>query len=786
MPLEKSQTIKLYLHRLFNSILPDELGAEYTQTLTNELLQDFSAPSNSPSTPSATLEKVKSLLLASGNRESWIQVNEIAHQLTQYKSPAQIALYLEFLLNILPQQPQQKKTKLSPVPLLPVPMRLPSSPDASMYQMARPYLENDNEQTVIDSLKNTLLGIDSAVFSFQDDSVNINIKLSLSLTEIAADFCELALLYRHLCNTLTSIQHSLNSPIKMALLRCLKSSLDDYNASINTIFQSSPTSLAVLLHALHPHFHSLRLLAHLQQRLESKTGFQLLCDVFELSNFGDLEIQAAAKSIFNEIVVPYYEYLEHWILKGSLVDENQEFFVHFDSEKEHINDIIIYVEQNTPAFLGITPDACLKIFHIGKTLIFLEKFCSDLEWVNSFFQRYSAYITQKHHCLRAMDADLLQKLIINQYDEVMCRLNTLVYTKYDLFEHLQNLKRIMMLCSHDLVDSLNLKGYKLFSEPALSLISSRLTELLSDGIEGSTIKNLPARFRNRIDARILDLSHGNIAWEVFTLEYKLPEPALQSILNHNKQLTGYLRLFNFLWCLKHSQFLLQDNYTLFASLKRKYLKKSEADISRNLRSVNLIRNRLLSFLNILLKYICSDLIEENFQKIIVEGLFKGKHAKSNPFLDDAYADALYKKNQLPGLEKENKPTANVQEHTIDELVQIHDTFLDKVGLNKLFSEGYYGEFSGQLLINQVYDFLEIVFAFVSSSEEFGATVVNYVNVTELDAREEDMERLHVRMGSLVRVMNRDLYQGRFLPKKANFTKDLRADIDLKELSKMLA
>ncbi|MEC4630699.1 Spc97/Spc98 family protein, partial [Bacillus safensis] len=58
----------------------------------------------------------------------------------------------------------------------------------------------------------------------------------------------------------------------------------------------------------------------------------------------------------------------------------------------------------------------------------------------------------------------------------------------------------------------------------------------------------------RLDARMLELSHGEIGWDCFTLEYKIDAPVDVVITPWGS--TQYLKVFNFLWRVKRVEFAL--------------------------------------------------------------------------------------------------------------------------------------------------------------------------------------------------------------------------------------
>ena len=113
---------------------------------------------------------------------------------------------------------------------------------------------------------------------------------------------------------------------------------------------------------------------------------------------------------FTEVVKPYYNIVEHWI-ERELIDNNNEFFIIFDQEQNEFNSII----KLLPAFIKSSD----KIFQIGKTLIFLNKYCRELKWVNQYNVKYSAILFNNHQGLASMTTNEMIKLIDLQYNEIL-------------------------------------------------------------------------------------------------------------------------------------------------------------------------------------------------------------------------------------------------------------------------------------------------------------------------------------------------------------------------------
>lgn len=819
----------LYLNRLVSSLVPSEFGAQYIKSLVSALLAFISGETRDST---QITEELRAHFMKNGTEHNWNTFQTILSLLPQQRNPDQLSSYLQFLLNLVPDPKSDPSSRLPNARSSPV-LSSPFNQSYAHFQslngrpssQSRPYDEVPDDETILPFLPKTLVGLDTQLFTFTDDAVKILSPLGRGQFQLINDLCEPAIIYRHLHGSVEKLRGKSASPIKAAFMQVLGAKLTTYATEVTRLFHKSPTSLLQVYHELQDLIVELRTLSHLHKQMEELDGFQFLEETFRLTSFGDSLVKSLATDVFTELKKPYFQYMEHWILRGELVDVNEEFFVSFDAKADHINDIVQFNDKRLPFFMGISKEDCLNIFQIGKTLIFLDKFSKELEWLSAYSKHYSAYIFHRNNGLISLDTNSLKVLFQTQYGELKNYLTSVAYHKYDFFDHLTNLKNIMLIGSSDFVEAINERGLELFNEPASSLTSGKLAGLLSGAISTSSIRKLPPRFQLRIDARILDLSHGSIGWDVFTLEYKLLEPPLELLLNDQGQSTHYLRLFNFLWSLRHFQFLLNKNYLDYVKLQKSYLPKLDSKkghltrgrissvrrgwFSKCLKTINLIRFRLSKLVSALLKFLSYDLIEHNFQDKVVKLVFKGSLAidpsftsqtsrkdRNLPIVDKSFAAAFaYQTNfAFPNIERVPLAKLNVVEHTIDEFTTMHLNYLKGIYDCKLMNEDYKGKVSQERIIDQIFAFMEILFAFLKSSEEFSSSVVSYVNLLDLsvsvdsdagNAFEGDLEHLHVRLTDLMRVMYNDLFKNSFEPRLSIFTKDLRADLDLKDLSKMV-
>ena len=126
--------------------------------------------------------------------------------------------------------------------------------------------------------------------------------------------------------------------------------------------------------------------------------------------------------------------------------------------------------------------------------------------------------------LRYGDTATLEAWIDDAYKTTMKRLMDLMGTKFHLFEHLQALKNYILLGQGDFIALLMESLAANLDRPAGAQYRHTLTAQLEHAIRGSNAQYDSPEVLRRLDARMLQLSHGDIGWDCFTLEYKIDAP----------------------------------------------------------------------------------------------------------------------------------------------------------------------------------------------------------------------------------------------------------------------
>ncbi|CAJ0868824.1 6386_t:CDS:10, partial [Entrophospora sp. SA101] len=237
-----------------------------------------------------------------------------------------------------------------------------------------------------------------------------------------------------------------------------------------------------------------------------------------------------------QVSKPFFEMLQRWIYEGELEDPFEEFFVACDPnvEEEDLWQSKYKIRKDMqPTFISSL--LAKKIFSIGKSLNFIRYSCNDNDWIIN-----NAKPTGADKILKYGDIIGLESSIDNAYKTTSKQLMNLLFAKYKLKEHLIAIKRYLLLGQGDFIQHLM---------PANTLYRHNLTGTLEAAIRASNAQYDDPDILRRLDVRLLEISYGDVGWDVFSLDYYVDSP-INTILTPSA-MNQYLKLFNFLWRLKH-------------------------------------------------------------------------------------------------------------------------------------------------------------------------------------------------------------------------------------------
>ncbi|MCJ1475114.1 Microtubule-nucleating Tub4p (gamma-tubulin) complex component [Lambiella insularis] len=363
----------------------------------------------------------------------------------------------------------------------------------------------------------------------------------------------------------------------------------------------------------------LRLMSLMAEESENRKGGQLISLIHSFStSYGDPFVAAFAERMLAHLTRPFYEMLRQWIYDGELSDPYHEFFIIEQDQQNKEREIdprrvpatSVWEDKyrldhaTVPSI--ITENFAKKVFLIGKSLNFIRYGCGDSAWV----QAYSKEASKELHY---GDTATLESSIDQAYKTTMARLIHLMNNKFKLNDHLDALKKYLLLGQGDFIALLMESLSSNLDRPAGSQYRHTLTAQLEHAIRGSNAQYDSPDVLRRLDARLLELSHGEIGWDVFTLEYKVDAPVDVIITAWaNKQ---YLVVFNFLWRIKRVEFALGSTWRRYMTGARGVLASVDEKLGRDWKIARCCIAEMIHFVNQLQYYILFEVIEASWDQL---------------------------------------------------------------------------------------------------------------------------------------------------------------------------
>lgn len=494
-----------------------------------------------------------------------------------------------------------------------------------------------SETLLLHDLPFTLQGLSSTHLAFSSPStLDLPATLPLPMVSLLNTLAEPSLLYRSLSDFVESrdeglVGQSLRSAIGielrsyLGLIATLEGEIRRAIASVSSkeprggIGKAGVTLKRCVVWTREATM-GLRLMSLMAEEAKTRKGGQLITMIHSFSSsHGDPFVAAFAERMLVQVTRPFYDMLRQWIYDGELSDPYHEFFVHEQrSSREASNqadprrapatsvweDKYKLEENMIPSI--ITDDFARKIFLIGKSLNFIRYSCGDSEWVEGYCKDASRE-------LHYGDTATLEISIDKAYQTTMTRLIDLMDNKFQLFEHLRALKKYLLLGQGDFIALLMESLSANLDRPAGSQYRHTLTAQLEHAIRGSNAQYDSPEVLRRLDARLLELSHGEIGWDVFTLEYKVDAPVDVVITAWaSKQ---YLVVFNFLWRIKRVEFALGSTWRRCMTGARGVLATVDGESSRDWKRARCCIAEMIHFVNQLQYYILFEVIEASWNQL---------------------------------------------------------------------------------------------------------------------------------------------------------------------------
>lgn len=343
----------------------------------------------------------------------------------------------------------------------------------------------------------------------------------------------------------------------------------------------------------------LRLLFSISEASKGLKGGQIISVVREFCNNGAEFVAKFAKRLLEKVSYPFYNILNGWMARGILTDPHKEFFVQIKDAGSPWSGRFAFEQELVPSIL--TPEVAKSVFDTGKTLYFVREVCNEHAWVD---ERENASI---------VNYEDLDHRVAQNYKEVVKYLNGILVERFHMDLHLQALKDYLLLGKGDFVQVLVEIAAPVLSKPASKLLRHHLTSILETALRGSSAQSDSPEVLKYLDARMLELGHGDIGWDIFTLDYRAESP-LDIVILDRSAATEYLRVFNFLWRIKRISYEFNTGWRRLATAYRSFLSKfntrrAEWDLARS------TYQEMIHFVGELQYYVSYEVIEVSWANL---------------------------------------------------------------------------------------------------------------------------------------------------------------------------
>ncbi|KAL4918570.1 Spc98 family-domain-containing protein [Aspergillus aurantiobrunneus] len=509
-------------------------------------------------------------------------------------------------------------------------------PGARDSRVEEPHKEPEKDQAARRPVESGLLrdlpfnlqGLSSSELQFLSAStLKLPPTLPLPLVSILNTLAEPCLLYRGLS---TFVESSNEGLISQSLRAALSNELRSYLGLVATLEGEIRRALAAPEESNGPKSGvtlkrcvvwtrdatmALRLMSLIVEEAQNKKGGQLISLIHGFStSHGDPFVCTFAEKLLTHVTRPFYDMLRLWIYDGELSDPYKEFFVVAPESRSGTDPRRIatsvwedkYKLEDDMVPSIITQDFAKKVFLIGKSLNFIRYGCGDSGWV-------AAYSKEASKELRYGDTASLETSIDEAYKTTMARLIHLMDDKFRLFDHLHALKKYLLLGQGDFIALLMESLASNLDRPANSQYRHTLTAQLEHAIRASNAQYDSQDVLRRLDARMLELSHGEIGWDCFTLEYKIDAPVDVVITPWGS--TQYLKVFNFLWRVKRVEFSLGSTWRRCMTGARGVLGSVDDKVGADWKRARCVIAEMIHFVCQLQYYILFEVIESSWDQL---------------------------------------------------------------------------------------------------------------------------------------------------------------------------
>ncbi|MCI4393761.1 hypothetical protein PGIGA_G00161200 [Pangasianodon gigas] len=397
------------------------------------------------------------------------------------------------------------------------------------------------------------------------------------------------------------------------LLSVLHSQLQlEDDQGVNVGLESTLTLRRLLVWTYDPKIR-LKTLAALVDYCQGRKGGELASAVHAYGKTGDPHMRALVQHILGLVSHPILNFLYRWIYDGELEDTYHEFFVASDPtvKTDRLwHDKYSLRKSMIPSF--ITMDQARKVLLIGKSINFLHQVCHDRTPPGKIPPASKSADSPKDAAELFTDLEgAFQSKIDAAYFETSKYLLDVLNKNYQLLEHLQAMRRYLLLGQGDFIRHLMDLLKPELARAATTLYQHNLTGILETAVRATNAQFDSPDILKRLDVRLLEVSPGDTGWDVFSLDYHVDGPI--ATVFTRECMSHYLRVFNFLWRAKRMEYILTDIWK--SQMCNAKLLKSMPELSGVLHQCHILASEMVHFIHQMQYYITFEVLECSWDEL---------------------------------------------------------------------------------------------------------------------------------------------------------------------------
>ncbi|XP_075156801.1 gamma-tubulin complex component 3 [Haematobia irritans] len=366
------------------------------------------------------------------------------------------------------------------------------------------------------------------------------------------------------------------------------------------------TLMKILVWSVDP-LQRLQLLASIAEACQEKKGGALASTVHGFLNSGNPMVKSIAKELLLAICGPLYQMLTKWLLEGEICDPHGEFFIEclLEVGPDRLwHDKYRVRSTMLPNF--VSTDMAHKILVTGKSINFLCEICEDKQPVKGRDELRQCIEENAEHIFSSVADTKLHSTIDSIYLNTSKRVLDIVMGPHKLLEHLQAMRRYLLLGQGDFIGILmeNLKCE--LDKPAKELYSYDLSSIMDAAIRSTNAQYDDPEILNHLDVRLMSPCDGDIGWDILSLQYTVRGP-LATMLEPSMCI--YQVLFKPLWRMKHMEFVLSSKIWKDQKCNSKPLRPMAAELDKVLYRLHLFTSEMIHFIHQMQYYILFEVIE---------------------------------------------------------------------------------------------------------------------------------------------------------------------------------